>query len=78
VRYLGAEMGRRYAETTAAVDNVLVALTPQRWRTTDYAMVAPPDAPTPDTGASRIRAAGADFGGRTAVGRTALNAPTGD
>jgi PPOX class probable F420-dependent enzyme len=42
VRYLGEEMGRRYAETTADVDNVLVTLTPRRWRTTDYAKVPPP------------------------------------
>jgi hypothetical protein len=26
-----------YVETTAGVDNVLVTLTPERWRTTDYA-----------------------------------------
>jgi hypothetical protein len=41
VRYLGEEMGRGYVETTADVDNVLVTLAPQRWRTTDYAKMAP-------------------------------------
>jgi hypothetical protein len=41
VRYLGEEMGRGYVETTVDVDNVLVTLTPQRWRTTDYAKMPP-------------------------------------
>ena len=39
--YLGEEMGRGNVETTADVDNVLVTLTPQRWRTTDYAKIPP-------------------------------------
>jgi PPOX class probable F420-dependent enzyme len=37
VRYLGEEMGQAYVDSTAAVDDVLVRLSPQRWRTTDYA-----------------------------------------
>jgi PPOX class probable F420-dependent enzyme len=37
VRYLGNEMAQQYVESTAEVDNVLVTLTPQSWRTTDYA-----------------------------------------
>ena len=41
VRYLGEELGQQYVESTADVDNVLVTLTPQRWRTTDYAKMSP-------------------------------------
>jgi PPOX class probable F420-dependent enzyme len=41
VRYLGEAMGRGYVETTVDVDNVLVTLTPERWRTTDYAKMPP-------------------------------------
>ena len=37
VRYLGDTAGRAYTEQTAAVDDVLVRLTPQRWFTIDYA-----------------------------------------
>ncbi|MCW5892745.1 MAG: pyridoxamine 5'-phosphate oxidase family protein [bacterium] len=40
LRYLGPEMGRRYVQMTeaerAAEPNVLVELTPERWRTVDY------------------------------------------
>jgi PPOX class probable F420-dependent enzyme len=41
MRYLGEEMGRGFVDATADVDNVLVTLTPQRWRTTDYAKMPP-------------------------------------
>jgi hypothetical protein len=41
MRYLGEEMGRGFVDETADVDNVLVTLTPQRWRTTDYAKMPP-------------------------------------
>lgn len=37
VRYLGDGPGRAYTEQTAAVDDVLVRLTPERWFTIDYA-----------------------------------------
>jgi PPOX class probable F420-dependent enzyme len=37
VRYLGEDMGMSYVNSTAVADNVLVRLSPQRWRTTDYA-----------------------------------------
>lgn len=40
IRYLGPEMGRQYVQMTeaerAAEPNVLVELTPERWRTVDY------------------------------------------
>jgi uncharacterized protein len=42
VRYLGEEMGKAYVDSTAAVDDVLVRLSPQRWRTTDYAKLRLP------------------------------------
>ncbi len=42
VRYLGEEMGKAYVDSTAAVDDVLVRLSPQRWRTTDYAKLTLP------------------------------------
>jgi nitroimidazol reductase NimA-like FMN-containing flavoprotein (pyridoxamine 5'-phosphate oxidase superfamily) len=36
-RYLGAEMGDSYLESTGdVVDNVLVRMRPERWRTVDY------------------------------------------
>jgi PPOX class probable F420-dependent enzyme len=37
LRYLGAELAAAFVESTASEDHVLVRLTPQRWRTTDYA-----------------------------------------
>ena len=36
-RYLGAEMGAAYLENAPSEDSVLVQLSPERWRTTDYA-----------------------------------------
>jgi PPOX class probable F420-dependent enzyme len=37
VRYLGADLGAQYVASTADVDNVIVRLHPDRWRTVDYA-----------------------------------------
>jgi len=37
VRYLGAELGAAYVASTADVDDVIVRLRPERWRTVDYA-----------------------------------------
>jgi hypothetical protein len=37
VRYLGADLGAQYVASTADVDNVIVRLRPERWRTVDYA-----------------------------------------
>jgi PPOX class probable F420-dependent enzyme len=37
VRYLGAELGAAYVASTADVDDVVVRLRPERWRTVDYA-----------------------------------------
>jgi PPOX class probable F420-dependent enzyme len=37
VRYLGEEMGAAYLSSTGDVDNVMVRLRPERWRTVDYA-----------------------------------------
>lgn len=36
-RYLGPEDGPAYAEDTSGGDSVTVTLTPERWRTVDYA-----------------------------------------
>ena len=37
-RYLGAELGRWYADTNPnTADSVVLRLTPERWRTVDYA-----------------------------------------
>lgn len=36
-RYLGDEMGRAYVASTADGDDTLVQLTPERWRTADFA-----------------------------------------
>jgi len=35
-RYLGDELAERYLEQTDSYDNVLVRITPERWRTNDY------------------------------------------
>ncbi|MGH9135850.1 MAG: pyridoxamine 5'-phosphate oxidase family protein [Acidimicrobiales bacterium] len=35
-RYLGDELATTYIESTAGSENVLVRLTPERWRTQDY------------------------------------------
>jgi PPOX class probable F420-dependent enzyme len=40
-RYLSAELAAGYVAATAAVDNVLVRLRPERWRTADYAKYQP-------------------------------------
>jgi PPOX class probable F420-dependent enzyme len=40
-RYLGAELAAGYVASTAAADNLLVRLRPERWRTTDYAKYRP-------------------------------------
>ena len=37
VRYLGDELGRRYASDTDGTLSVAVRITPERWLTTDYA-----------------------------------------
>ena len=39
LRYLGAKMGDLYIEATAAdaADNVVLRMTPEHWRTTDFA-----------------------------------------
>jgi uncharacterized protein len=37
VRYLGEELGAAYVSSTAEVDDVMVRLRPERWRTVDYA-----------------------------------------
>jgi PPOX class probable F420-dependent enzyme len=37
VRYLGEELGAAYLSSTGKVDNVMVRLRPERWRTVDYA-----------------------------------------
>jgi PPOX class probable F420-dependent enzyme len=42
VRYLGAELGAAYVASTADVDDVIVRLRPERWRTVDYAKLPPP------------------------------------
>jgi PPOX class probable F420-dependent enzyme len=39
-RYLGEELGRQYIESGAAEDNLRIALTPRRWRTTDFAKLS--------------------------------------
>ena len=36
-RYLGDEMGAMYVEATDGEDAVTLRITPERWRTTDYA-----------------------------------------
>jgi hypothetical protein len=39
-RYLGPELGRWYAETNPSTESsVLAVLTPERWRTFDFAKV---------------------------------------
>lgn len=46
VRYLGDEMGRGYVDSAPHDDDTLVQLTPERWRTADFAKLdlnAPPD-----------------------------------
>jgi PPOX class probable F420-dependent enzyme len=37
LRYLDEELARGYVESTAGDSHVMVRLSPQRWRTTDYA-----------------------------------------
>lgn len=37
VRYLGEELGRRYASSTDGTASIAVRIPPERWRTTDYA-----------------------------------------
>lgn len=37
VRYLGEERGNTYVDSTPYVDDTLVQLVPERWRTSDYA-----------------------------------------
>jgi PPOX class probable F420-dependent enzyme len=37
VRYLGTDLGAAYVASTADVDDVIVRLRPERWRTVDYA-----------------------------------------
>lgn len=45
IRYLGAEMGKRYLEVTkemyAAMDNVLVVIRPERWASADLGALLP-------------------------------------
>lgn len=41
VRYLGDELGKAFIESSAP-DSLRVSLTPQRWRTVDYAKLPPP------------------------------------
>jgi PPOX class probable F420-dependent enzyme len=36
IRYLGKDMGRRYADAEIADDEIKVTLTPERWFTVDY------------------------------------------
>jgi hypothetical protein len=36
IRYLGADLGRKYAAGDIADDEVRVRLTPQRWFSVDY------------------------------------------
>jgi hypothetical protein len=36
-RYLGAEMAELYLQSTENADDIVVTMTPERWRTTDYA-----------------------------------------
>ena len=40
LRYLDESYARGYVETTAGDGHVMVRLSPQRWRTTDYAKVS--------------------------------------
>jgi PPOX class probable F420-dependent enzyme len=42
VRYLGDELGAAYVTSTADVDDVIVRLRPERWRTVDYAKLELP------------------------------------
>lgn len=42
VRYLGDELGRGYVSSTDGSAMVAVRLTPERWRTTDYAKMTNP------------------------------------
>jgi uncharacterized protein len=41
-RYLGEEMAKAYMDSVSDVDNILVRLHPQVWRTTDYAKLELP------------------------------------
>lgn len=41
VRYLGEAMGNAYVGTTLEVDDIMVRLTVERWRTCDYAKLEP-------------------------------------
>jgi PPOX class probable F420-dependent enzyme len=43
VRYLGEELGTAYINSTADADHTLVRLTPERWRTTDFAKMELPE-----------------------------------
>lgn len=40
-RYFGKELGDRYAESTDAEPNLVFTMRPERWRTLDYAKLAP-------------------------------------
>jgi PPOX class probable F420-dependent enzyme len=40
-RYLGAELGAAYVESTKGSPNVLVRLAPRRWRSNDYSRITP-------------------------------------
>ena len=42
MRYLGEEMGTGYVDSTPDADNILVRLTPEHWRTTDFAKLELP------------------------------------
>jgi PPOX class probable F420-dependent enzyme len=42
VRYLGEEMGTGYVDSTSDAGDIVVRLTPERWRTTDYAKLELP------------------------------------
>ena len=42
-RYLGEEMGRAYVDGNASVDDIVVRLSPMRWRTSDFSKLELPD-----------------------------------
>jgi PPOX class probable F420-dependent enzyme len=41
-RYLGTEMGTAYVENTPLADDIVVRITPRRWRTSDFSKLALP------------------------------------
>lgn len=48
IRYLGDELGRGYVSSTDGTPMVAVRITPERWRTTDYAKMETPSADRSD------------------------------